>query len=50
MFDKNGDGLISKNELAAVLKSIEGRAPTEKELKAMVFQIQYSKTCSIFLK
>jgi Ca2+-binding EF-hand superfamily protein len=35
MFDKNGDGLISKSELAVVLKSM-GRTPTEKELQAMV--------------
>ncbi len=43
MFDKNGDGLISKSELSAVLKSM-GRTPTQKELKAMVNLSQNSQT------
>ncbi|OAF64053.1 Calcium-binding allergen Ole e 8 [Intoshia linei] len=38
LFDQNNDGLISKNELLHVLKSI-GENPTESELDAMMSRV-----------
>lgn len=38
LFDKNGDGTISENELASVLENL-GQKPTEEEIKDMMREV-----------
>jgi len=38
LFDKNGDGTISSNELGTIMRSL-GQNPTENELQDMINEV-----------
>ena len=38
LFDKDGDGTVSTNELGVVMRSL-GQSPTDEELQAMINEV-----------
>lgn len=44
MFDKDGDGTVSTEELGEVMRSM-GQNPTEKELMDMIAEVDVDGTC-----
>lgn len=46
MFDKDGDGTVSTEELGEVMRSM-GQNPTEKELMDMIAEVDVDGTCNI---
>lgn len=45
MFDKDGDGTVSTEELGEVMRSM-GQNPTEKELMDMIAEVDVDGTCT----
>lgn len=46
VFDKDGDGTVSTEELGEVMRSM-GQNPTEKELMDMIAEVDVDGTCNI---
>ena len=48
LFDKDGNGLITIQELATVMKNL-GQNPSKNELKEMISELDTDSKCSIMI-